>query len=346
MQLIFPLSLPPLQNAASPQGLLSVVDTRLTQVRTALQAAGLHRAKLKTRIAESDQLQNALAHELWLQQHFSLARPDLAQSLVCQAGLSKTHPIEANPARRIWLLRPVHLSLALDHLLLSADAKGTTEIDDPAQWLRLLGEALEPEWTLDLWISPRREVFFTLETPSQIDWAPKSSTQAMGRSIDRYLPTGRDARAWRRFLNHGQMLLHEHPLNAQREALGQARINGLWLEGEHCALPQNLFRSGMKELLQSELLANNTKGVENLTQTKASLHPLDEPIILIDDWLAPTQQGDLEGWTDCWQDFSSFVRALPGRAPITWHFFGEAAVLSMVSQVHDRFRFWRQRSLL
>jgi hypothetical protein len=339
MQLIFPLSLPPLQNTAGQQGLFSLVDTRHAQVRTALKAAGLHRAKLKTRVAESDELQNALAHELWLQQHFSLARPDLAQSFICQAGLSKqTHQVEANLARRIWLLRPVHLSLALDHLLLSADAKGTTEIDNPAQWLTLLGEALEPEWTLDLWISPRREVFFTLETPSQIDWAPKSSTQAMGRSIDRYLPTGRDARAWRRFLNHSQMLLHEHPLNAQREALGQARINGLWLEGEQCALPQNLFRTSMMELLQSELLL--------ATNTKAPLHPPDESIILIDDWLAPTQQGDLEGWTNCWQDFSSFVGALPGRAPITWHFFGEAAALSMVSQVHDRFRFWRQRSLL
>ncbi len=336
MQLLFPLSLPPLQNASAQQGSATGADTRLARVRLALKQAGLQKSRVKTRLAESDSLQNALSHELWLQRQFSLARPDLANTLMCVAGQAHhERPVRVESERTTWLLKPVHLNLALDHLVLAADALGTSQLHDPQHWVELLGEALDTAWTLDSWTSPRTETFLVLHTPSRTDWAPKSSTQAMGRSIDRYLPSGQDARSWRRFLNHSQMLLHEHLLNDRREKLGLASINGFWLEGEVRSPPANLFRSTMDDLL------NNKVGP--LDQKSSTS---DETVVIIDDWITPTHQGDIEAWTGIWERFPAFAQALQKRKRVTWNFFGEAAQLSIESQPQDRWRFWRLGALL
>lgn len=80
-----------------------------------------------------------------------------------------------------------------------------------------------------------------LEAPTPTRWYLHLSKQpelrttplarALGRDIDPCLPTGHEAREWRRFLNEVQMLFHDHPVNRAREARGQALINSLWLWG-------------------------------------------------------------------------------------------------------------------
>jgi hypothetical protein len=54
---------------------------------------------------------------------------------------------------------------------------------------------------------------------------------ALGRPLFPHLPAGADARRWRTWQNEIQMLLHEHPLNAEREAQGQPTVTGLWFWG-------------------------------------------------------------------------------------------------------------------
>jgi hypothetical protein len=51
------------------------------------------------------------------------------------------------------------------------------------------------------------------------------------RDINPYMPAGADSGYWRRVLNEIQMLLHAHPVNAEREARGQAALNSVWLWG-------------------------------------------------------------------------------------------------------------------
>ena len=46
------------------------------------------------------------------------------------------------------------------------------------------------------------------------------------------LPRGRDAGALRRLMTEMQMLLHEHPVNTQRQARGLPAINAIWIHGE------------------------------------------------------------------------------------------------------------------
>ena len=54
---------------------------------------------------------------------------------------------------------------------------------------------------------------------------------AAGRNVDALLPEGGDALLVHRWSNEVQMLLHEHPVNAAREARGELPVNSLWLWG-------------------------------------------------------------------------------------------------------------------
>jgi hypothetical protein len=55
--------------------------------------------------------------------------------------------------------------------------------------------------------------------------------QALGEDLAQHLPQGAQGRRWRVLLNEVQVLLHQHPLNAQRRAQGLSPVNSLWLWG-------------------------------------------------------------------------------------------------------------------
>jgi hypothetical protein len=59
--------------------------------------------------------------------------------------------------------------------------------------------------------------------------APPS--QALGEDLAQHLPQGAQGRRWRILQNDIQVLLHQHPLNAQRRTRGQSLVNSLWLWG-------------------------------------------------------------------------------------------------------------------
>jgi hypothetical protein len=54
---------------------------------------------------------------------------------------------------------------------------------------------------------------------------------ALDKPLIPRLPAGADAARWRAWQNEIQMLLFEHPVNRDREAVGKAPINGIWLWG-------------------------------------------------------------------------------------------------------------------
>jgi len=55
--------------------------------------------------------------------------------------------------------------------------------------------------------------------------------QAMGEDLFEHLPQGIEGRRWRILLNEVQVLLHQHPLNAERRERGLPPINSVWLWG-------------------------------------------------------------------------------------------------------------------
>lgn len=55
--------------------------------------------------------------------------------------------------------------------------------------------------------------------------------QALGEDLYQHLPQGAEGRRWRILINELQVLLHQHPLNAERRARGLPPVNNLWLWG-------------------------------------------------------------------------------------------------------------------
>jgi hypothetical protein len=359
MDLIFPLSLPPLSPSAS--GFLGNEspnrehDLRDTRVRDALRLASLGRAQCMVRRAESADIPEQLSHEAFLAQKLALARADVAnvEALLARSpnteigaktaaawpsleSLSRPTPLAGH---RRWLVKPVHLNLGLDHLVLASGDEPSLRLDSAMAWCQLISDALEPDWQLQACIGPDQETYFLLDVPGHLEWLPKSSNQAMGRSIDRYLPQGQHARAWRRFLNHAQMLFHDHPLNDERQRQGQTTINGLWLEGELSAAPATLYRTNMAELERLPMTS-----LETLISERDTGRPA---IILLDDWIRPTHQGDIEAWQDAWRRLPVFARRfhdgnISKTQVLGWHFFGETGQFSLATKPSDRWRIWRK----
>ena len=58
-----------------------------------------------------------------------------------------------------------------------------------------------------------------------------SPEQALGADLFDELPQGPEGRRWRALLSEAQVVLHNHPLNAQRAAAGLAPVNSLWFWG-------------------------------------------------------------------------------------------------------------------
>ena len=55
--------------------------------------------------------------------------------------------------------------------------------------------------------------------------------EVLGDDLHAHMPEGDAGRRWRRLLNEAQVILHNHPLNAQRIARGLLPVNSLWFWG-------------------------------------------------------------------------------------------------------------------
>jgi len=72
---------------------------------------------------------------------------------------------------------------------------------------------------------------------SVLDVQTLSMTQGFSTRNYDVLPTGRDAAPLRRLLTEIQMVLHQHPINQQREAQGLSPFNAVWLSGAGALSP-------------------------------------------------------------------------------------------------------------
>ncbi len=88
--------------------------------------------------------------------------------------------------------------------------------------------------------------------------------QALGEDLSQHLPQGAEGRRWRVLLNEIQVLLHQHPLNAQRRAGGLAPVNSLWLWGGG-RLPGTL-RSPLHGVISDDLLLRALAGRADVAQ--------------------------------------------------------------------------------
>ena len=76
--------------------------------------------------------------------------------------------------------------------------------------------------------------------------------QALGEDLYQHLPDGADGRRWRVLLNEVQVLLHQHPRNAERRTRGLPPVNSLWLWGGG-TLP-SLVRTPLRGVISDDVL--------------------------------------------------------------------------------------------
>lgn len=212
-----------------------------------------------------------LPHERWLCGHHNDNSPPVAHALMDALGL----PVSPGA----WfVMQPVHLNVARDHLVLT-DYRRIVLNNQEA---RTLFDSIQPlfaEQQLELVYGNTHHWFVRAEP--WVELRTCSPDAACGHNIDVWQPSGHAARNWRRLHNEVQMLWHQHPLNQEREARGNLRVNALWLWG--MSLSADLS-SGARWLAGS--LANTGSG----NNADPTLIDTLLPLALAEDWAGWLQQ--------------------------------------------------------
>jgi len=160
--------------------------------------------------------------EPWLAGCFGLTGENIPYAALRRAGE------EVQYENASWMCAdPVHLRLARDALIL-VDASELEITADETQ--RIIATLNEHFSALGEFVAPSAQRWYLrLHRQTAVSTHPVSAV--IGRRIDAFLPSGETGAHWRRQINEAQMLLHEHPVNIQREAAGKPAINSVWFWG-------------------------------------------------------------------------------------------------------------------
>jgi hypothetical protein len=133
------------------------------------------------------------------------------------------------PGNAYWLRAdPVHLRVARDRLMVA----DSSQLDITPQESGGLVAALNAHFSAEgLEFSASTPQYWHLRLASPPRLETRLLGDVAGRDVRTFSATGADALQWRRIANEIQMLLHDHPLNAEREARGVPAVNSVWLWG-------------------------------------------------------------------------------------------------------------------
>lgn len=160
-------------------------------------------------------------------------------------GLGGYFPCDAEPLPAAALTRELLAGDAADATWLSADPAWVQPDMNGARLLACgqlqLGEA-EAQALAQPLVPVFEEAGMRLMVSSPDRWhlrlaahdalpAFAAPEQALGEDLYLHLPQGPQGRRWRVLINEVQVLLHQHPLNAERRARGLPPVNSLWLWG-------------------------------------------------------------------------------------------------------------------
>lgn len=139
--------------------------------------------------------------------------------------------LTGEPASGFWLrAQPIHFAAGLDRLT-------TVPLRGAARMSAAERKTLSP-----LLADHLQSTGFQLHEGAAGEWLLRSEASlqvqtvtpeyAAANPLAEILPRGPDAGALRRLMTEMQMLLHDHPVNRQREARGLPVLNAIWIHGE------------------------------------------------------------------------------------------------------------------
>jgi hypothetical protein len=261
----------------------------------------------------------------------------------------------ADPDEYVWLRAdPVHLSPQRSSLVLVDSRRLRLSGEESDALLAVVNRHLALDGlTFSAPLPPR----WYLRAPRQLKIRTTPTEAAAGCSVDEVLPQGADALMVHGWVNEIQMLLHEHPINAAREARGALAVNSLWLWGAGQLVQPSVSRSG-SVWTQDPLL----RGL-----ARASALPVYAVPAGAEDWLAHAEAGEhriqldamettdtddpaaawpehVERWERDW--FAPLLSALSARRlsalTLATHHRGQMLRFSIAPS--DLWKVWRRRS--
>lgn len=278
--LIVPFALPPAPMA--PDLVRAMQAPALAALLSRHAAQSFHPFEADSRV---------LPHEAWAAHTLGLAG--------APAGADAGAPVAAAvmaghgmaPAAGHWfLVHPVAIHVG-SHLQMS----DTRQLQLSEEESRTLYESVLPLFTDDgheLVYADAHTWFLRADAWAGLDTA--SPDAASGDNLHAWMPRGDAARAFRRLQNEVQMLWFAHPLNAARQARGQAPINSFWLWGGADATrrpaPASLATAAVPDWL-ARLAAP-----ERRAATPAQLRAGD--VVVLGDALAAGLAEDWAPWLD------------------------------------------------
>lgn len=243
---------------------------------------------------------------------------------------------------------------ALTRELIAGDAEGASWLCADPAWVQpdLNGARLLAcgQMQLDMdeaqaFAKPLKPVFgdagMILEVSSPDHWhvrlpegaptpALAAPEQALGEDLYEHLPEGADGRRWRVLLNEVQVVLHQHPRNAERRALGLPPINSLWLWGGG-TLP-NRVRTTLKGVIGNDVLLGalaKRAGVAAIERTPQAVASSSTG------WLVDLQDLPVDEIATRWWPV---IQALALKQPLQLSF---ASGERWLHRPGHRWRFWR-----
>jgi len=154
--------------------------------------------------------------------------------------------------------------------------------------------------------------------------------QALGEDLYEHLPEGADGRRWRVLLNEVQVLLHQHPRNAERRALGLPPINSLWLWGGG-TLPSRV-RTMLKGVVSDDVLLGalaRRAGIAVIDRTPQAVASSSAG------WLVDLQDLPVDEIATRWWPV---IEGVALKQPVQWSF---ASGERWLHRPWHRWRFWR-----
>jgi hypothetical protein len=139
--------------------------------------------------------------------------------------------IAGHRADGFWLrAQPIHLAAGLDRLT-TVPLRGQLRMSvvERASLTPTLVDHLQSSG-FELHDGADGEWLLRSEAPLQVQTVTPEFAAA--NPAEDILPRGRDAGGLRRLMTELQMLLHEHPVNTQRQLRGLPALNAIWVHGE------------------------------------------------------------------------------------------------------------------
>ncbi len=304
IEILVPFGLPPAELA--PDLLRNMT---LPAVATLLARASVNTAGTATPTVAHDEFARALPHEAWLARRFGLeAALQRGGSPPVAAGLWRN--LGGTPEAGHWfVVQPVHLHVARDHLVLTDPRQlGLSESD--ARSLFTSAQSAFAEADLTLHFGSANYWFVRADRHHDLQTATPDAT--CGRNIDIWMPQGDSARAWRKLQNEVQMGWYGHPVNDAREERRALPVNSLWLWGgvEIPAAPGSVVPPAIDALLGfSGWLA----GFAEFARTAAPEPVADavlaqaapQSMLMLDALIEPALAGDWGRWLESWHDLET-----------------------------------------